>query len=322
MPAVTVIIPTYNYGRYLGEAIGSILSQTFSDYEVIVVDDGSTDETAEVFASFDDSRLRLIRIEKSGQSVALNVGLDAARGDFIAILDGDDRWRPTKLERQVAFLRGEPEAGAVISDFVRFDESGFYPRTQFSFFPELDHLPRTAARHGDGFLISPDTFVRVVAFGQFPVWMQATMLRSEKVGDLRFSPEIGVEEGNDLHFMLRLYAAGAGLGFIPDVLVEVRRHGSNSSLDLLRKQVGDAKVLRRILDEEPLSPPQRRAVDERLGRAYCGLGYHHFKARSPREAARWYARALRHPGSRLDALRQLAVLPLAPFLASGSGARN
>ena len=313
MPAVTVVIPTYNYGRFIGEAIRSVLTQTFQDFEIIVVDDGSTDDTPAVVATFDDSRLRFIRIENSGQSVAINTGLDAAQGEFIAILDADDRWRPAKLERQVAFLRSEPGVGSVLCNFVRFSADGYFRHTQFSFFPELQHVPLRPARDGGGSVLDGDALTHVATFGQFPVWMQATMLRADVIRDVRFSREVSVKAGNDLHFMLRVFPHTT-IGFIPDVLVEVRRHGTNNSADLLVKIAGDADVLRKILHEEPLSPAHRAALHRRLGRACCSVGYFHFRSRSPLQAALWYVRALGHSGSRTRALRQLALIPAVPFL--------
>ena len=102
-PRVTVVTPAYNVGRYIGEAVDSVLRQTFPDFEYLVVDDGSADDTAQVIKSHgnEDPRLRLIQIAHSGLSAARNAGIREARGRYIALLDGDDRWRPKFLERQV-----------------------------------------------------------------------------------------------------------------------------------------------------------------------------------------------------------------------------
>lgn len=95
---VSVIIPTYNYGRFLGEAIQSVLDQTFTDFELIVVDDGSTDNTKEVVSSFKDSRIKYIFQENCGVSAAQNTGIRASTGEYIAILGSDDKWFPENLE--------------------------------------------------------------------------------------------------------------------------------------------------------------------------------------------------------------------------------
>jgi glycosyltransferase involved in cell wall biosynthesis len=118
---VSVVIPTHNYGRFLGEAIQSVLSQSFTDFEAIVVDDGSTDNTREVFDSFGDPRLRYIYQENRGVSAAQNTGIKAANGKYIAILGADDMWLPAKLERQVKLLDSYPEVALVCSDAYVFD---------------------------------------------------------------------------------------------------------------------------------------------------------------------------------------------------------
>ncbi len=275
------------------------------------MDDGSTDDTQEVLDGFRDPRLRRIRIENSGNSVAINTGLDAARGEFIAILDADDRWRPAKLERQVAMMRSEPELGAVFTDFARFDEGGIFPKTQFTFFPELAHVPRRPSREGGGCVVTADPFAAFVPFRQFPAWMQTMMLRAERVQGLRFHP--GIRRSADMHYMLRAYRR-ATAGFIPEVLAEVRRHGNNSYNTPLEKLVADAQVRRTVLREETLPAGHRTILRRRTGHAFAELGHHHFWHRSPVGALRGYLEALRYPGSRLDALRHLAALPLVPFL--------
>ncbi len=310
-PTVSVIIPTHNYGRFLGEALGSVLAQSFADFEVTVVDDGSTDDTQEVLDGFRDPRLRRIRIENSGNSVAINTGLDAARGEFIAILDADDRWRPAKLERQVAMMRSEPELGAVFTDFARFDEGGFYPETQFTFFPELARVPTRPSREGGGRVVVADPFAAFVPFRQFPAWMQTMLLRADRVRGLRYHP--GIRRSADMHYMLRAYRRAAA-GFIPEVLAEVRRHGNNSYNTPLEKLVADAQVRRTVLREETLPAGHRAILRRRTGHAFAELGHHLFWHRSPGGALRGYLEALRYPGSRLDALKHLAALPLVPFL--------
>lgn len=105
-PTVSVIIPTYNRAHYVGDAIRSILAQTFGDFELIVVDDGSTDRTAAVVGAVEDRRLRLVRHEQNrGIPHARNTGLDQARGEFIAWLDSDDVARPDRLQAQLGYLR-------------------------------------------------------------------------------------------------------------------------------------------------------------------------------------------------------------------------
>lgn len=107
---VSAVIPCYNYGRFLGEAIESVLAQTVPAHEIIVVDDGSTDDTPEVARSFGD-KVRYVRTPNGGVSAARNAGIALAEGGLIAFLDADDRWLPQKLERQVPVMAADPTIG-------------------------------------------------------------------------------------------------------------------------------------------------------------------------------------------------------------------
>ena len=108
-PKVSVIITTYNRADMLPRAVDSVLAQTFTDYEIIIVDDCSTDHTRDVIAKFDDPRVRSLRHEvNKRQAAAINTGIADARGEYIAFLDDDDEWLPAKLERQTALLDSSP----------------------------------------------------------------------------------------------------------------------------------------------------------------------------------------------------------------------
>jgi glycosyltransferase involved in cell wall biosynthesis len=105
VPKVSVIIPAYNAEKFLERAIRSVLAQAFDDYEIIVVDDGSTDKTAEVASSFKE--VHLFHQERSRQAAARNRGIKEAQGSYIAFLDADDEWLPDKLKQQLSFMEGE-----------------------------------------------------------------------------------------------------------------------------------------------------------------------------------------------------------------------
>ena len=121
-PDVSVLLPVYNGERYLAGALRSILLQTFPRYELIVVDDGSTDDTGGILKSHSDSRIRVVRHARNlGLVAALNTGLAASRGRFIARMDVDDISLPMRLERQVAFLSRNSHVGACGSWFRASD---------------------------------------------------------------------------------------------------------------------------------------------------------------------------------------------------------
>ena len=119
MPKVSVIIPAYNASEYLSQTLESVLVQTYSDFEIILVDDGSTDETDQVIAKY-SSHLNLIQQENKGLSAARNAGLNMAIGEYLVFLDADDLLTPRKLAIQAAFLDQNPGIGIVYSDGFLF----------------------------------------------------------------------------------------------------------------------------------------------------------------------------------------------------------
>ncbi len=127
-PLLSVVVPAYNVQRYLWAAVDSALAQTFRDLEVIVVDDGSTDETVNLIQEWclrnDDPRLRILRQDNRGLSAARNTGIRAARGTFIGFLDGDDIWLPEKAERHMQALQRDPRIGISFSDSEYLAEDG------------------------------------------------------------------------------------------------------------------------------------------------------------------------------------------------------
>ncbi len=124
-PTISVVMPAYNAGDHVIPAIRSILVQTVEDFELIVVDDGSTDDTAAVVDSFDDDRIRLIQLEKNvGIAAARNTGIEEARGEYVACHDADDRSRPDRFERQLEFLESREAIAAVGTGARLVDESG------------------------------------------------------------------------------------------------------------------------------------------------------------------------------------------------------
>jgi glycosyltransferase involved in cell wall biosynthesis len=121
-PLASIIVPNYNYGRYLGECLDSIFGQTVSDFEVIVIDDASTDNTEEVLAKIVDPRLRVITHQANkGLVITLNEGLGAARGRYVARIDSDDKYRPYFLEEAISILEARPSVGLVYGDVALMD---------------------------------------------------------------------------------------------------------------------------------------------------------------------------------------------------------
>jgi glycosyltransferase involved in cell wall biosynthesis len=125
-PKVSVVIPAYNRAKYLGMAIQSVLNQTFTDFELIVVDNNSTDGSLEIaqIAAQQDSRIRVITEEQQGASYALRTGFGEALGEYVCQVDSDDLLEAPALEKTVEFLDANPEVGMVYTNYLDIDESG------------------------------------------------------------------------------------------------------------------------------------------------------------------------------------------------------
>lgn len=311
MPRVSVVVPAYNYGRYLREAIESIQAQDFEDLEILVVDNGSTDDTQAVLATIHEPRMRVLTLEvNQGLSVAFNLGIESARGEYVAYLDADDRWRPGKLRRQVELMDAEPGVGVVFCNFAWFDSEGVRPQTQFDIFPQMREIPSTPTRAGGGRRITADVFSTFVEFDDPPAWLQTMLFRREVLDGVRLVP--GMRLCQDTHFGLRVYRR-ADTAYIEDALAEVRRHDSNLTRDL--SEMRHAKVAAfRMLEDEPLTPGQRAALRERIGRAWIESGQTALRQKRPMYALRAFTRALGCPGARARAAKNLVALPVHPAL--------
>jgi glycosyltransferase involved in cell wall biosynthesis len=139
-PIVSVVLAVYNGSRYIREAIESILNQTFEDFELLVIDDGSVDDSVQIVSSYADPRIVITKLEHVGLVSGLNVGLGIAKGDFIARMDADDRARPSRLAVQHEFLLSHPEVAIVCSDIATIDADGKTTGQQIQRWPDNNLL--------------------------------------------------------------------------------------------------------------------------------------------------------------------------------------
>ena len=122
MPKVSVNIPVYNGKEYIRETLESVLKQTYSDFEIIIIDDGSTDETSQIIKEYNDPRIKYFFQENQGIGKARNAAIRKSGGEYIAFLDQDDLWLPDKLAEQITFIEKRSDLGLVFSDSIFFNE--------------------------------------------------------------------------------------------------------------------------------------------------------------------------------------------------------
>jgi hypothetical protein len=243
MPRVSVIIPSYNLARLVPQAIQSVLDQTYTDFEVLVVDDGSQDNTREVIQSFDDARVQYIYQENRGLSGARNTGIQQAQGEFLAFLDADDTFFPNKLAGQVAALDRQPEVGLVAGGYWLVDEN---------------NQPLQEKRNWEH---TPTLAVETWLFG-CPFIVNAVLARREwvvRVGG--FDPALRRVEDRDL--WLRLAYAGCPMAWVPAIVCAYRMHLGQ----MVRAGSSQKNVSLQVMEKffaQPDLPVQYSALRERV----------------------------------------------------------
>jgi GT2 family glycosyltransferase len=251
-PLVTVIVPAFNYGRFVGETLASVRSQTLGRWECVVVDDGSTDDTAAVVQSFarQDPRIRLIRQPNRGQAAAKNAGLRDARGRFIQFLDADDLIEPAKLAAQSDFLQLRPEVDLVYGD-CRFFRDDAWAR---SFAPSLDGgdhdaWPRIGAAGVEvlGHLIERNIMV-----------VNAPLIRRELLERIGGADE-SLPRADDWDLWVRCALAGARFEHLaaPRAAALVRSHGTSLTRRDRRLLESSVRIHEKV-DASAAAPPDLR----------------------------------------------------------------
>lgn len=210
-PRVTVLIPAFNAERYIADAIGSVLAQTFLDFELLIIDDGSTDATSAVICTFaNDKRLRAVsHIENLGRSTTRNHGIDLAHGDYIAFMDADDRCEPERLERQVAYLDARSDITGVGSWMASIDDQARLLTDQ------IYKLP-----------LDPDEIAYRMLF-ECSLAQSSMMVRTDVFLDYRYDKEFPVAQ--DYQLWARMIAS-CRFANLPECLTQYRRHATQVSV--------------------------------------------------------------------------------------------
>jgi glycosyltransferase involved in cell wall biosynthesis len=301
---VSVVMPAYNRARTIERAVDSILAQDYPSIEVIVVDDGSKDDTAEVMRSRygSDPRVVFIQQPNGGVCVARNTGIARARGEFIAMLDSDDAWLPGKLSLQVGILRKHPELSLVCSDMDAVDTEGkvAWPRYMrkyfgtFRFYPRLEDLFASRHETESGVAYYMGDISRSMILGNL-ILTSTVVARADRIAAAgRYDQGFHPCEDQDYYFRLSktgpfalvdratiLYTTGA----------DDQESGPKKSVALSRQYL--AVISKRLREEKELAARLPRGlVEQALADGYAWAGYAHFDKGLMPEARRYYVKRL------------------------------
>jgi len=245
---VSVVIPTFNYGRFVRDAVESALSQTYRPVEIVVVDDGSTDDTAAVLEPY-RQRVTCLRQDNRGLSAARNTGIRAARGSFIAILDSDDWWAPEKLEAQMATFAVDPALGIVSCNSALVDLDG-QPYTGLTS-PVKSEAPDRRA------------FVRKLLRGNCVSGGSSAVVRRTCFDSVGLFDET-LKSAEDWDMWLRI-CSRYPIAFVPARLtfVRVNPHSMSGAGNAAKMLASELRVLRKFFSDAP----------DRIGAYDRGMAY-------------------------------------------------
>ena len=308
-PLVSIIVPTYNYGQFIGETLDSLCRQTYAEWECVVVDDGSTDDTGEVVARFAlrEPRVRYVRQENRRQAAARNNGIRHARGQYFQFLDADDLLEPEKFARQVDLLEAHPEIDIAYSNVRYFDadEPAALRRSNASDEPWMPEIS------GAGTTL----LAALVRNNIMPV--NSPLLRRSAVEEVGPFAE-ALTPVEDWEYLIRCAAAGKRFRYddAEGTRALVRAHPESSSSDrrrMLRAEILMRGAVRALLEDRGVA----RLNAERLAEVTGLLGVEEFvRGSRPRAAAQFARAALMDARPRFRA-KWLVCAAAAPFVPRG-----
>lgn len=286
---VSVVIPAYNVGPHIAEAIESVLAQDYPQVEIIVVDDGSKDDTAEVVASR-YPQVTLIRKENGGAATARNAGIRTARGEFVAFLDADDIWLPGKLTAQVDYLRAHPDVAMNCTGFSQWvsDEGGVFPEPS-SVIPDQARIPVDAIDSEFSGWIYHKLLLRNF------VWTTTVVMRRSLIDKIGLYDE-SFRLGQDYEYFLRA-SRETEIPRLSRAYALYRQHPGSATARGIDYNYA-ARIVERARQKWGLSSPNGECISEsefreRLHKIHFMCGYLFLQRGNPRTAFAEFKLAVR-----------------------------
>lgn len=295
-PIVSVVIPTYNRAGLIRHALDSVLNQTYQNIEIIVVDDGSTDNSYEILKTY-GNKIQYIKTDHAGTAYARNVGMNAASGEYIGFLDSDDYYHPFKIELQTDFLKAHPEVGMVYTEFSRLDEMGIidelflqeyhanYRKHGWSYdaiFPDKGYLNCTGIKYPIAYYVG--NIFKYCLLGTFVV--TNTMLLRKSILNIVGLQKENIQFGQEYEFSVRI-AKHYLVGFLNTSTYVLRFHsgqatrfltnGGKSNREDIKQELKVWKLFHDVVMKHGVRDLEyynqnKESIDNRIVEIYCEMG--------------------------------------------------
>lgn len=291
-PLVSICMPAYNSAAHIEKSIETIAAQRFNDYELIIVNDGSTDNTG-ILAKDLIKKYKLqghvLGIDNSGPEAARDYGFAQAKGDIYATLDSDDLWERDYLYEMVEVLKRYPDVGVCFSDFTivyQNSEQNVLKSETVDFL----RCDQAIQRREAVFIFTPDTFFRFSIQGML-LFPSCTVVRKniyKRSGG--YTKNFDRQISCDWDYALRVSRL-APTAYVKKALMTKFFYENNVSIDGVKTALSDIAVLNKLLDTNPLLGVERRMAKNRLARRMCNVGYGYLELDHYREARKWFRRS-------------------------------
>ncbi|GAB3099998.1 glycosyltransferase [Aestuariicella hydrocarbonica] len=292
LPLVSIIVPVFNGERHIGQCLTSLVGQRYPNKEIIVVDDGSTDNSAAIVRSFGD-RVQYLLQDNAGSAVARNTGLDHAHGDYIAFNDGDDLWAPNRLHQQVHFMETHPEYGVATGRFAHVDESFSFSDAQAV--NEEVQPSVVSSRSG---------WVYHTLFETSWYHIIAALVRKEVLQQVRFNPSY--RRGQDYDFWLQL-AATTRIAQLDTLYAYYRKNNLSIShrphLRNYRAEIMENAVKTMGTRSQSGESIQPTELDRFFFKVWFEHGYELFLAKWYKPALQSFIKAMKYKPMRFDSYK-------------------
>ena len=258
---ISVVVPTYNRSDLIGETLDSILGQSYPPIEIIVVDDGSSDDTEDVLQSY-SSDVTYLRIENSGECRARNVGVAATSGNWIAFCDSDDLWRVDKLALQVSLVHENPNLAYSFTNFKHVVDGHWSETTKFDGLPAEFWNLSVRKSCVDAFVVLEPMFDRLLK--NQPIFPSTLMMkRSFFASSGGWNEALGRTPSVDFEYHLRC-AVQCMTGVVAAPVVGIRKHSANFSGDPLKTAIGEIEILRYVFEHHEEVEQYRDTICEQI----------------------------------------------------------